>query len=98
MTSMRAPALAEAGRGSVRQLLDRGLHPATRVPLLDTDLVSPSAVCGGCTHGFRKQLGAGKEPRERLKCGLLPRGTRGLRGPDLRDDTPACMKYAAPTP
>lgn len=88
MTSMRIPAPARSGRGSIRQFLDNGIHPATQVPL---------AVCGGCAHSFLKQLGADKEPRERLKCGLLPRGSRGLRGPDLRDDTPACAKYTPPT-
>ncbi|MFF6979453.1 hypothetical protein ACFZAV_17275 [Streptomyces sp. NPDC008343] len=72
--------------------LDRGEHPATRVALLDADVDNPSAVCGGCANKVLKQIPGG---RERLKCGLLPRGSRGLRGPDLRDSTPACVKYAA---
>jgi hypothetical protein len=72
--------------------LDRGEHPATRMPLLGADLDNPSAVCGGCANAVLKKLDDG---RERLKCGLLPRGSRGLRGPDLRDSMPACVKYAA---
>ncbi|MGW7196155.1 hypothetical protein [Streptomyces chryseus] len=92
MTTPLIPAPARSGRGSIRMHLDRGEHPATRVPLLNADLDSPSAVCGGCAHKVLKQLNDG---RERLKCGLLPRGSRGLRGPDLRDSMPACVKYAA---
>jgi hypothetical protein len=93
MTRTLTPAPARSGRGSIRQFLDDGVHPATRAPLLDSDLTTPSAVCGGCAHRFLKKLGNGQD---RLKCGLLPRGTRGLRGPDLREDMPACTNYAAP--
>ncbi|GLX22594.1 hypothetical protein [Streptomyces lavendulae] len=92
MTTSRVPAPDRFGRGSICMHLDRGQHPATRVPLLDSDLDNPSAVCGGCANKVLKQLPAGGE---RLKCGLLPRGSRGLRGPDLRDSMPACVKYAA---
>ncbi|WP_416965509.1 hypothetical protein [Streptomyces sp. Agncl-13] len=92
MTTPLIPAPARSGRGSIRMHLDRGEHPATRVPLLGSDLDNPSAVCGGCANKVFKQLDDG---RERLKCGLLPRGSRGLRGPDLRDSMPACVKYAA---
>ncbi|MEV7245178.1 hypothetical protein AB0N92_28605 [Streptomyces sp. NPDC093248] len=92
MTTPLIPAPARSGRGSIRMHLDRGEHPATRVPLLGADLDNPPAVCGGCDNTVLKRLGDG---RERLKCGLLPRGSRGLRGPDLRESMPACVKYAA---
>ncbi|MFF7449980.1 MULTISPECIES: hypothetical protein [unclassified Streptomyces] len=92
MTTPLIPAPARSGRGSIRMHLDRGEHPATRVPLLGADLDNPPAVCGGCANTVLKRLGDG---RERLKCGLLPRGSRGLRGPDLRESMPACVKYAA---
>ncbi|MFD8417226.1 hypothetical protein ACFV2Q_36730 [Streptomyces sp. NPDC059650] len=92
MTTPLISAPPRSGRGSIRVYLDRGEHPATKVPLLGTDLDNPPAVCGGCANTGLKQLGDG---RQRLKCGLLPRGTRGLRGPDLRDSMPACVKYAA---
>ncbi|MCX4624649.1 hypothetical protein ABZ722_32395 [Streptomyces longwoodensis] len=92
MTTPLIPAPARSGRGSIRMHLDRGEHPATRVPLLGADLDNPPAVCGGCANTVLKRLDDG---RERLKCGLLPRGSRGLRGPDLRESMPACVKYAA---
>lgn len=90
MTTPLVSAPARSGRGSIRMYLDRGEHPATRMPLLGADLDNPTAVCGGCAHTVLKQLNDG---RDRLKCGLLPRGSRGLRGPDLRDSMPACVKY-----
>ncbi|TGB15497.1 hypothetical protein [Streptomyces sp. MZ04] len=92
MTAFTA-APARSGRGSIRQHLDRRVHPATGAPLLDTDLSNPSAVCGGCAHSVLKKH---RDGQDRLKCGLLPRSSRGLRGPDLRDTTPACVNYAAP--
>ncbi|MBT1185390.1 hypothetical protein HET69_15595 [Streptomyces sp. CJ_13] len=92
MTTPLISAAARSGRGSIRAYLDRGEHPATKVPLLGADLDNPPAVCGGCANTVLKRLNDG---RERLKCGLLPRGTRGLRGPDLRDSMPACEQYAA---
>ncbi|RLU82026.1 hypothetical protein CTZ27_31205 [Streptomyces griseocarneus] len=99
MSTALSPAPARSGRGSIRQYLDLGLHPATRAPLLDTNLLNPSAFCGGCAHSVLKQLRDGEgRSMERLKCGLLPRGSRGLRGPDLRDTTPACTKYSTPVP
>ncbi|MEU6352178.1 hypothetical protein ABZ896_23065 [Streptomyces sp. NPDC047072] len=87
------PAPIHPPRGSIRQFLDRGVHPATLAPLLDSDLSNPSAFCGGCAHSVLKQHHDGQD---RLKCGLRPRSKRGLRGPDLRDTTPACVKYADP--
>lgn len=92
MTTPLISAPARSGRGSIRMHLDRREHPATRVPLLGADLDNPPSVCGGCAHTVLKQLSDG---RERLKCGLLPRGSRGLRGPDLRDSMPACVKYTS---
>ncbi|MCX4791997.1 hypothetical protein OG369_39810 [Streptomyces sp. NBC_01221] len=91
MTTSLAPAPARSGRGSIRQHLDQRVHPASLAPLLDLDLANPSAFCGGCAHSVLKKLHDGQD---RLKCGLRPRGSRGLRGPDLRDLTPACAKYA----
>lgn len=79
-------------RGSIRMYLDRGEHPATRMPLLGADLDNPPAVCGGCANKVVRQLDDG---RERLKCGLRAHGRRRGRGPDLRDSMPACVKYAA---
>ncbi|GAA1334768.1 hypothetical protein GCM10009647_076670 [Streptomyces sanglieri] len=79
-------------RGSIRMYLDRGEHPATRMPLLGADLDNPPAVCGGCAKTVLRQLDDG---RERLKCGLRPRERRRGRGPDLRDSMPACVKYTA---
>ncbi|MGW1158997.1 hypothetical protein [Streptomyces sp. NPDC002519] len=79
-------------RGSIRMYLDRGEHPASRMPLLGADLDNPPAVCGGCVNTVLRQLDDGQE---RLKCGLQPRGRRRRRGPDLRDSMPACVKYAA---
>lgn len=92
MTTTLISAPARSGRGSIRMHLDRGEHPATGRPLLSADLDNPPAVCGGCANTVLKQLSGG---RERLKCGLVPRGSRGLRGPDLRDTMPACVQYAA---
>ncbi|WP_331729283.1 hypothetical protein OG592_43615 (plasmid) [Streptomyces avidinii] len=92
MTTPLAPAPARSGRGSIRVYLDRSKHPATKVPLLGADLDNPPAVCGGCANTVLKELDDG---RQRLKCGLLPRGSRGLRGPDLRDSMPACEKYTS---
>ncbi|MEU0214704.1 hypothetical protein ABZ281_06080 [Streptomyces sp. NPDC006265] len=79
-------------RGSIRMYLDRGEHPASRMPLLSADLDNPPAVCGDCANTVLRQLGDGQE---RLKCGLQPRGRRRKRGPDLRDSMPACVMYAA---
>ncbi|MFD6967156.1 hypothetical protein [Streptomyces sp. NPDC059949] len=93
MTTSLAPAPARSGRGSIRQHLDQRVHPASLAPLLDPDLANPSVFCGGCAHSVLKQLHDGQERR---KCGLRPRGSRGLRGPDLRDSTPACAKYTGP--
>ncbi|WP_424892348.1 hypothetical protein [Streptomyces sp. XH2] len=95
MSTVLSPAPARSGRGSIRQFLNLGLHPATRAPLLDTNLLTPSAFCGDCAHSVLKQH---RDGEGRLKCGLLPRGSRGLRGPDLRDTTPACTKYSTPAP
>ncbi|MEU5958150.1 hypothetical protein [Streptomyces sp. NPDC047525] len=94
MSTSLAPAPAHSGRGSIRQLLDQGVHPASLASLLDPDLVNPSAFCGGCAHSVLKQH---RDNQDRLKCGLRPRGSRGLRGPDLRESTPACVKYAEPS-
>jgi len=95
MTGTFSHTPARAGRGWIRQYLDQGVHPASRAPLLSADLLNPPAVCGGCAHAILQELGGDKEPRERLKCGLLPRGGRRMRGPDLSDNTPACSKYTA---
>ncbi|MHC3392844.1 hypothetical protein ACLQ2E_25760 [Streptomyces lavendulocolor] len=89
---IRTPDPEYPPRGSIRMYLDRGEHPATRAPLLGADLDNPPAVCGGCAHTVLKRLADG---RERLKCGRRPRGSRGLRGPDLRDSMPACAEYTA---
>ncbi|MFD7919545.1 hypothetical protein ACFV3R_10005 [Streptomyces sp. NPDC059740] len=86
-----SPAPARSGRGSIRQHLDLREHPATKAALLDSDLSNPSAFCGGCAHAVLKKH---RDGQDRLKCGLLPRTSRGLRGPDLRNTTPACVKYA----
>lgn len=88
-----APAPGHSGRGSIRQHLDRRVHPATLAPLLDNDLSNPPAVCGDCAHSMLKKH---RDGQDRLKCGLLPRSSRGRRGPDLRDTTPACVNYADP--
>ncbi|MFE3558389.1 hypothetical protein ACFXKW_26535 [Streptomyces sp. NPDC059193] len=95
MTITLTPAPAISGRGSIRAYLDQRIHPATRVPLLDADLLNPAAFCGGCAHSVLKQH---RDGQERRKCGLLPRSSRGLRGPDLRDSTPACTQYAPVSP
>lgn len=89
---IRTPEAEYPPRGSIRMYLDRGVHPATGAPLLGADLDNPPAVCGGCAHTVLKRLADG---RERLKCGRRPCGSRGLRGPDLRDSMPACAEYTA---
>ncbi|EDY53277.1 hypothetical protein [Streptomyces clavuligerus] len=81
-------------RGSIRMYLDRGEHPATRMPLLGADPDNPSAVCGGCSHTVVRRLDDGQE---RLKCGLQPHGRRRKRGPDLRVSMPACVEYTSPS-
>lgn len=67
-----------------RRLLDRGLHPLTRMkahPGLGT--------CGTCKHIDRQGGTAGSY----LKCGLGPRS----RGPatDIRRSWPACHRHEA---
>lgn len=79
-------------RGSMRMYLDRGEHPATRLPLLNSDTNNPPAVCGNCANTVLRRLEDGSE---RLKCGLRARGRRRGRGPDLRNSMPACVEYAA---
>ncbi|ATM24726.1 hypothetical protein SMD44_p10227 (plasmid) [Streptomyces alboflavus] len=69
------------GRGSIRQALDAGLHPATQLPL---------ATCGECIHLQRKVLA---DQSARSKCGLLVGVGRRNGGPDLRSSTPACSDF-----
>ncbi|MCX5215658.1 hypothetical protein OG689_41625 [Kitasatospora sp. NBC_00240] len=80
---------ATVGRGSVRQRLDRGTHPATLKPLKPTAPDAPAAFCGGCASLQPRIIGDGST---RLKCAR--KATR-RRGPDLKPDFPACEDYQA---
>ncbi|MFI1258987.1 hypothetical protein ACH4U6_35150 [Streptomyces netropsis] len=88
MTSFTTPP-ATVGRGSIRQVLDQGIHPATRMGLLEPWTTDPSFTCGDCVFLAGRILNDGQT---RLKCRLK---TQRRRGPDLKPDFPACTAYRA---
>ncbi|MEU1597964.1 hypothetical protein ABZ468_35320 [Streptomyces sp. NPDC005708] len=84
---------AQAGNAPVRQALAAGVHPASRLPLLNPD--TPTG-CGGCVLAYVLPLAARDgqaAPTSRLKCSKAPVSRRGRQGVDLRPDTPACTSY-----
>lgn len=75
---------ADRTRTARRQaLLDAGIHPATRAPLLDGD----GETCGDCSHSLR----VGHNSRSYWKCDLVGI-TRGA-GTDIRKGWPACELF-----
>lgn len=79
------PAPGRAGRGSIRKVLDTGVHPATLRPL------AAGMRCVECVHLYLKVLDNGSEHR---KCGLVAGTGRRNGGPDIREETPACVGIA----
>jgi hypothetical protein len=84
MTTTEAPTVPLARR--IRAVLDTGVHPATRLPILP----DPAASCGTCAH-LTERIAADGSPRTR--CGLAV-SRRG--GPDLLPRTPACGQHTPP--
>ncbi len=66
-----------------QQLIANGIHPATKVKLLDN-----GETCGSCAHLLVSKTRPGKSW---FKCGLLPI-TNGP-GSDIRVGWPACEKW-----
>ena len=85
-TTVRAT--GHAGRGSIRKFLDAGIHPATLRPL------AAGMRCAECVHLYFKVLDNGSEHR---KCGLVAGTGRRNVGPDIREETPACVDIAKVT-
>jgi len=77
----------EVGRGSIRQKFDRGIHPATLLPVLVAADGRQPAQCGGCA-AFRVRVV--EDGSTRNKCAA--KATR-RRGPDMKPDFPACTGF-----
>lgn len=72
-----------------RRMLERGVHPATHLPLRDSpDL--PGACCGMCIHA--RQIDHHR--RTYWKCDTVPM-TNGA-ATDIRVSWPACTRFEAP--
>jgi hypothetical protein len=81
MTTTEAPTVPLARR--IRAVLDTGVHPATRLPILP----DPDATCGACAHLTERPLADGTT-RTRCQLAVSRRG-----GPDLLPRTPACDQH-----
>lgn len=96
---------ARAGNANMRAALDRDIHPASGDPLLPATITSAGDIrevvagCGDCVLATVKILthtdrATGESrPVEHLKCGAAPVSRRGRQGPDLRFDTPTCVRF-----
>jgi hypothetical protein len=71
----------------MRIALDRGIHPATRKPLLEPGAASPKARCGECAFLVDRTL---RDGSQRKKCALK---AQRRRGPDLKPNFPACVEF-----
>lgn len=69
-----------------RELLERGVHPATRVALADN-----GRTCGGCIHAVQVQPGA----RSFWKCDQHRLGLSRSGASDIRVSWPACTRFEA---
>lgn len=66
-----------------KALLESGIHPATRIPLLGGE-----ATCGDCVYSVR----VAHNSRSYWKCVLV--GVSRGAGTDIRKSWPACRDYA----
>lgn len=80
-----AEKLSADRRRTIRRQLafDRGVHPTTKVPLLD----EPGATCGNCAQLYGNHGHASTY----WKCGAVPR--TGGPATDVRLKWPACDKW-----
>lgn len=69
-----------------RDLLDRGIHPATRRPIIVFSEERGAWTCGDCAHHVAKRYA--KTYHKCLKAGIT-----GGPGTDVRVSWPACVMF-----
>ena len=66
-----------------REMIAKGIHPATRLPLAGN-----GKTCGDCVHLWQKHMNTFSG----WKCGLISRASQND-GPDMTRSWPACARF-----
>ena len=85
--------MGQDARRTARQkdLIARGIHPATKLRLHPDWAAGPGLRCGDCAHLWRKAL-YGRD-KSFFKCSVAAHGAQD--GPDMREWWPACTAFEA---